>query len=176
MRYCPLATPPSHPLLVGNPTRVPVHIIKSQVTKKQASKLPARLVGIRLRTQQAVTICEFQHQHQCLPLLLRDGLLHTESPAANGAVRRRSSAAHSSSFHPSYSSFSLSRFKGASWWPSFWPFSAPIRCGRSAAHSAVGASRSITHNPRVTRRVPATPRPSTVAVIRFIILRHRTQR
>lgn len=170
----PIPLSPSHPLLVGNPTRVPVHIIKSQVTKKQASKLPARLVGIRLRTQQAVTICEFQYQ--CQPLLLRDGLLHTESPAANGAVRRRSPAANSSCSAPSHSVCSPSLFVGASWWPSFWPFSAPIRCGRSAAHSAVGASQSIIHNPRATRRVPATPRPSTVAAIRFIILRHHTQR
>lgn len=191
MRYCPLASlpfppspfppplSPSHPLLVGNPTRVPGCSHNQISSHQKASEQTAGPFSWYSITDAAGRNYLCVPAQALVPLLLRDGLLHTESSAANGAVRRRSPAATQlllSTISLFSLALALSLFVGASWWPSFWPFSAPIHCGRSAAHSAAGASRSIIHNPRATRRVPATPRPSTVAAIRFIILRHHTQR
>lgn len=186
MRYCPLATPPSPPLpsLSTSPPSIPpppggepnpVARSHNQISSHQkASEQTAGPFSWYSITDAA------GRNYLCVPAPV------PASPPAGWASSYRVVSCKRSSktkitcrtqlLLSPISLFSLSLFVGASWWPSFWPFSAPIHCGRSAAHSAAGASRSIIHNPRATRRVPATPRPSTVAAIRFIIRRHHTQR
>lgn len=92
----PLSPPPlspSHPLLVGNPTRVPGCSHNQISSHQKASEQTAGPFSWYSITDAAGRNYLCVPAQALAPLLLRDGLLHTESSAANGAVRRRSPAA-----------------------------------------------------------------------------------